>query len=96
MKKALLVSVLALGLSGGAASAAPLELSDAELDGVTAGALIDLNLHVPITIQNVTVTLQDINANAIANLSIVAPVLSSDGTRTVDIRQRGRIRARRR
>lgn len=111
--KLLLASALALGVSASAASAAPLELGDAELDSVTAGLidptiidslttllatsgpLLTLNVDVPIDIRDVNVTIRDVNVNAVVNAAVVAPILSS-GTDNVTIRQRGRVRFRRR
>lgn len=79
-----------------AAADGPVRLGAAEMDRVTAGALVNLDLHVPITIQDVDVTLKDINVNAVANVAVVAPILSVGGTNNVTIRQGGRIRFRRR
>lgn len=106
MKNKLLVSVVALGLGASAASAAPLELNDAELDGVTAGLvdlgdllnsgpLLNLTLNVPIDITDVNVEIKDVNVNAVVNAGVVAPVLSP-GPHNVTIRQRGKIRFKRR
>lgn len=94
--RTILASALAFGLAATTASAAPLELTDSDLDTVTGGALINLDINVPVTIQDVTVELQDINVNAIANLALVAPVLSEGGNNNITVRQRGRIRAKRR
>lgn len=73
--------VLALGLSASAVSdtvAAPLELAEEEMDGLTAASLIDVVLNIPITVHTAPVTINRLNVNVVVNIAVVIPAPGSN------------------